>query len=309
MSVQQARQFLTLAEGKTKSGFMSLFTGGPKYDEAADLFNKAGVQFKMARDWQQAADAFVQAAFASSNAGLPNEESQNYLEAARCLKNLSLDQARAWYERAVKMYTDGGRFSQAGKILKEVAEAYEGAGESAKALDFYSKASEVFELDEHSKTQVTSCILKKAEIMSNLAVAEEGKQIDEEKLMEAAKLFESEGQKATNNPMLAFGAREHFLKAGICLLALGDTVSVKVGVARFHDKDPKLETSREGVLLRGLAEAFAEGDVEAFRDKLHEYDSISRIDPWKSKLLLVTVNKLTSGGVTDTLEGGEVDLS
>ena len=112
--------------------------------------------------------------------------------------------------------------------------------------------------------------------------------------------------------MLAFGAREHFLKAGICLLALGDLVSVKVGVARFHDRDPKLETSREGVLLRGLAEAFEEGDVEIFRDKLHEYDAISRLDAWKSRLLLIAVNRLTvrgTGGIAETLEGGEVDLS
>jgi alpha-soluble NSF attachment protein len=307
MSIQQGREFLKLAEGKTKSGFMSLFTGGPKYDEAAELYSKAGVQFKMARDWQQAADAFVQSAFASCKAGSPNEEAVNYLEAARCLKNLSQEQAQGWYEKAVKMYSDAGRFSQAGKILKEVGEAYESFGSMDKALIFYTKAVDVFELDEHSKTQVTSCILKKAEIMSVVAV--EGATVDEEKLVQAAKLFETEGQKATMNPMLAFGAREHFLKAGLCLLALGDTVSIKVGVARFHDKDPKLETSREGGLLRGLSEAFAEGDVDAFRDKLDEYDSVSRLDGWKTKLLLIAVKKLTVGGAAENLEGGVVDLS
>lgn len=301
---------MTQAENKTKSGFMSLFTGGPKYDEASELYNKAGLQFKMAREWQMAADAFVQAAFAGSKAGMPNEEAVNYLEAARCLKNLSLEQARSWYQKTVKLYTDAGRFNQAGKILRELAEAYEALGQFKEALDFFSKAGEVFELDEHSKTLVSACVLKRAELMSSLAIRDDRKSsVDEQQLVEAAKLFESEGTKAVNNPMLAFNAREYFLKAAFCLLALGDAVSIKVGVSRFHDKDPKLETSREGGLLRGLADAFVDGDVEAFRDRLYEYDSITKLDNWKTKILLVATNKINSGAAQDTLEGGEVDLS
>ena len=38
------------------------------------------------------------------------------------------------------------------------------------------------------------------------------------------------------------------------------------------------------------------GDADQFAQSLAEYDSMSRLDPWKTKLLLVAKQKIVDGG-------------
>ena len=40
------------------------------------------------------------------------------------------------------------------------------------------------------------------------------------------------------------------------------------------------------MLLRDLVEAIKEGDQEQFADKLFQYDQLSKLDKWKTTLLL-----------------------
>ena len=222
---------------------------------------------------------------------MQSDEANGYIESARCLRNVSTDDAMFWFNKASKILANAGRFSQSAKILKECAEISES---SEKALDFYVKAEDMFSMDEHSKSQVTACILKRAEILA-----------DSGELLEAAKLFEREGDKALLNPMLAFGAREHFTKSGILYLALGDPTTAKVAVERFHQRDPRLEGTRESTMLKGLTEAFCENDLEKFREVLSDYDQVTRLDNWKSNHLLSVVCRMESPeGIED-----EVDIS
>lgn len=283
--------FKAQAEQKQKGGIMSLFSGGAKYDEAADLYLKAANQFKLIKDWQNAADSFASFGACSAKAGMPTDEANGYVEAARCLKNISANEALFWFDKASGILSAAGRFTQAAKILKEVAEIHESEANTKKAAEFYQKAEDMFSMDEHSKSQVTACILKRAELM-----AENGE------ILEAAQLFEKEGEKALLNPMLQFGAREHFLKAGILYLALGDPVTAKVACERFHQRDPRLEGTREGKLLKGLTAAFSENDLDGFREKLAEYDQVTRLDEWKAKHLLSVVGKMESP------EGAEAEV-
>ena len=294
MSVEQARTFRSQAEGKQKGGMMSMFSGGPKYDEAADLYQKAANQFKLAKDWQSAADCFCSFAFCSAKAGMPSEESAGYVDAARCLKNISASESVEWFEKAASIYAAAGRFNQAAKIIKEMAEIFETSSNEKKALDYYQKAQDMFALDDHSKSQVTACALKRAEMLGEMDMFEE-----------SAQIFEQEGDKAMLSPMLQFGARELYLKAGILYLAMGDAVSAKIACDRFHQKDPRFDGTRESTLLKGVTAAFADSDLDAFREKLAEYDQVSRLDNWKSKLLLKAVQKLES----PDLGAQEVDLT
>mmetsp|Transcript_20740 Transcript_20740/g.17323 ORF Transcript_20740/g.17323 Transcript_20740/m.17323 type:complete len:83 (+) Transcript_20740:363-611(+) len=80
----------------------------------------------------------------------------------------------------------------------------------------------MFEMDEYSKAPHSQCMLKVAELS-----AEVGKYED------AAKIFEKEGEKALHNSMLQFGAREHFLKAGIMWMCAGDPVTASIAVERY----------------------------------------------------------------------------
>lgn len=61
--------------------------------------------------------------------------------------------------------------------------------------------------------------------------------------------------------------------------------------------------SREGKLLADLVAAFKDGNSEAFTDAVYNYDQISKLDPWKTSVLLKIKNQLTGPA-----GGGEGDM-
>lgn len=254
---------------------MSFITGGPKYDEAAELYQQAANQYKLAREWQEAANCFVQCAFCARNSGSSTDEANFLTEAGNVLKKISSQQAVEQFEKAVAIYSAAGRFQQSGKLLLSIAEMFEAERlQHRETKEYYKKAAEMFELDEHGKSNFSKCILKVAEYS-----ARDGE------INEAIRIFESEGEKALQNNLLQFGAKEHFFKAGILHLVVGDSVTVNLAVEKYRSLDPRFEGSREGELLGSLAEAFQNGDVQTFMDKLGEYDSITKLDSWKLEFL------------------------
>merc|ERR1712217_329735 len=139
------------------------------------------------------------------------------------------------------------------------------------------------------------CILKVAEYS-----AEDGE------LQEAIKIFESEGEKALQNNLLQYNAKDHFFRAGILTMVQGDSVTVNLAVEKYRSLDPRFAGSREGDLLAALAEAFESSDVEMFTDKLSEYDQVTKLDAWKTKFLL-KVKDLMSSQTANSVEA--VDLT
>ena len=278
-----------------RGGFLSMLSGGSRLDEAQELYQKAANQFKLAHEWNDAADCYVQYAFVSKKLNMESEEAQGYVETANCLRKVSPEGSLEWYKRAIGMYSDNGRYQQAAKQLKSVAEMLEQEEKPELAVEYYQKAADMFEMDEHSKSAVSACKVKLGELNARL-----------EKYSEAAKIFEREGEKSLANHLLQFGAREHFLKAGILYLATGDSVTATIACDRYHQMDPRMEGTRESQLLKGLTTAFVENDVESFMSAIQEYDSVSRLDPWKTSLLVVAKKKLQGEG---HVNADEVDLS
>jgi len=284
------------AEEKLKGGFLSFLTGGPKYDEASELYQQAANQFKLQKAWQEAANCFAQCAHCAHESGSSSDEANHLKEAGNVMKKVSTAQAVEYFEKAIGIYSAGGRFQESGKLLMSIAELHEAERLQPKQVkDFYKRASEMFELDDHGKSNFTKCNLKVAEY-----AAKDGE------LDEAIRIFEFEGEKALQNQLLQYGAKDHFLRAGILHLCGGDSVTVNLAVERYRSLDPRFEGSREGDLLAGLAEAFENQDVEVFVDKLGEYDNISKLDPWKTEFL-VKVKDLMSKDSANTVES--VDLS
>merc|ERR1712178_530120 len=183
----------------------------------------------------------------------------------------------------------------------QIAELYEAESfETTKVKDYYKRAAEMFELDEHGKSNLTKCNLKVAEF-----AAKDGE------LQEAIRIFESEGEKALGNNLLQFNAKDRFLNAGILHLVEGDSVTVNLALEKYRSLDPRFASSREGELMGKLAEAFESADVELFTDKLFEYDSVTKLDAWKTDFLIKVKENMTGGGA-DPLGGyggGAVDLT
>jgi alpha-soluble NSF attachment protein len=282
------------AEQKLKGGgFMSFLTGGPKYDEAQELYQQAANQYKIGKEWQQAASCYEQCAFCAEKSGSASDQANFHMEAGNVLKRISAESAAEQFEKSLAIYSASGRFQQCGKLLMGLAETFEAERLDVKrAKDYYKRAAEMFELDDHSKSNFSKCQLKLAEM-----AAKDGD------LQQAITIFESEGEKALQNNLLQYSAKDHFLKAGILHLAMGDSVTANLAVEKYNTLDPRFAASREGELIGGLAEAFEAGDVEKFLDVLHEYDRISKLDAWKTEFLLKVKEAMapsaSGGGIED----------
>lgn len=275
---------------------MGYFTGGPKYDEAIEIYQQAANQYKMAKMWQEAGDCFVQCANCAEKGGSTSDQANYLSEAGNVLKKVSTASAVEQFEKAIGIYSAAGRFQQAGKLLLSIAELFEAERlQHKECKEFYKRAAEMFELADHSESNFSKCNLKYAEY-----AAKDGD------LPEAIRIFESEGEKALGKTLLQFGAKEHFLNAGILHLVGGDSVTVNLALDKYRSLDPRFASSREGELLGDLAQAFENSDVDAFVEKLSDFDAIKPLDPWKTEFLVKVKEHLQP---SQTSAAAEVDLS
>lgn len=85
---------------------------------------------------------------------------------------------------------------------------------------------------------------------------------------------------------MKWSVKEYLLKSGICHLCTLDMVATNRAMESYRDLDPGFAQTREHQLLTDLAEAVEEGDQEKFADKLFQFDQMSKLDKWKTTLLL-----------------------
>mmetsp|Transcript_137874 Transcript_137874/g.239659 ORF Transcript_137874/g.239659 Transcript_137874/m.239659 type:complete len:298 (-) Transcript_137874:77-970(-) len=293
------KELVRQAEQKLKGGFLSFLTGGPNFEDAADIYQQAANQYKLAKDWNEAAKCFEQCAYCARKSGDANSEANFLQEAGNVYKKTSTAMAVEQYEKAIAILGANGRFQQSGKLLMSIGELYEAERFNHKeAKDFYKRAAEMFELEDHGKSNYTKCILKVAEF-----AAKDGE------LQEAIRIFESEGEKALQNTLLQYGAKDHFLRAGILHLVQGDSVTTNLAIQKYSSLDPRFASSREGDLIKDLAAAFEDHDVETFTNVLFDYDKTTPLDSWKTEFLVKVKESMTGGAGGDPMEGGMPDLT
>lgn len=102
-------------------------------------------------------------------------------------------------------------------------------------------------------------------------------------------------QQSINNNLMRYSVKEYFLKAGICHLANKDMILTQRALEKYRDMDPSFATQREHQLLVDLVQAIEEGDQEKYSDKLYAYDQMSKLDKWKTALLLRVKGNIEEG--------------
>lgn len=130
--------------------------------------------------------------------------------------------------------------------------------------------------NQHRQALANKLWLKTADL-----VALEGKDY-----YKAISLYEKVAKTSIQNNLMRWSVKEYLLKAGICQLCTGDQVGVNAALDRYRELDPSFSQQREHQLLCDLTAAVQEGDQELFADKLFQYDQMSKLDKWKTTLLL-----------------------
>lgn len=267
------------------------FGGNSKFENAGEAYTKAGLSFKLAKNWDKAAEAYKQASEMLMKCENESQSASAMVEAGNMyLKGEKKPEYVEQLEAAAEIYEGLNRLSTAAKLHKQMAEMYEMDLEHSKACHHYKTAAELFATD-NSESSANQCYVKVALFLG------EG---DETK-KEAADMFEDVGKKYLKNNLLKFNARAQFLNACLCHLANDDKIGCRRAYDQYKEIDFQFADSRECKLVESVLGAYEDQDMEAFMEALTEYDRVSKLDPWRTKVLLRIKEAIT--------ESAEPDLS
>jgi len=275
----KADDLMQKAEKKLK-GFGGIFGGNSKWEEAGDMYTKAANLYKMSKAWDQAGAAYQKASECHLKLQSKHEAASNYINAANCYKKSNMTTASQCMKQAIEFYTDEGRFSIAAKHQKELAELYEAEADLENAIANYQTAADYYE-GEGSSSSANQCLLKVALFSAQL-----------ERYDKAIELYEQVAIASIDNNLLKWSVKEYFLRAGLCHLAKGDIVSADRALERYQDLDATFSSQRECKFLLDILAACKSYDIEAFTNAVVEFDSISKLDAWKTSILLKIKNSI-----------------
>lgn len=167
-----------------------------------------------------------------------------------------------------------GRLSMAARQLREIAETVEKEGNAEECIMFYEQAADLY-TTENSTAEANKCNLKIAQYSAEL-----------ERYGVARDIYEAVARTCVDNNLLKFSAKGHLLHAGLCALCYMETPAIQEKLERYKDVDVNFEGSRECKLLEELTAAFEARDSDAFTTAVAEYDSLTRLDAWKTAMLV-----------------------
>jgi len=245
-----------------------------KYEDAAEYFSKAANLFKMAKKYDEAGKAFMKVAEAQLKLDSKHEAATSYASAATCFKKNNAADSVECLKKSVELFTGEGRFAIAAKHQKEIAEIYEAELDFEKALEAYQTAADFFE-GESSTSQANTCLLKVAQFCGQL-----------ENFTKAIELYEQVAKASLDNNLLKWGAKDHLLRALLCHLAAEDLVGAQKGLENYKSWDASFASSRECKFVEEIMQAVEKYDVDAFTQAVVDFDSVVKIDNWKTKVLL-----------------------
>ncbi|CDS06203.1 hypothetical protein LRAMOSA08731 [Lichtheimia ramosa] len=282
MSERQAQELLQQADKRLNS--WSWFGGGNKEEEAAELYEKAGNTFKLAqrsysqshRKGNDAGEAFTKAAqlFMKTSDTL-YDASKAYESAAKCYKKNQPEMAISMLEYAIKIDKEGAHFRNAAKHHQEIAEIYESdLVDLQGAMHNWEQAATLHMADDQ-QAMVNKCLLKVAHFAAQL-----------EQYDKAIENLETVATASADNQLTKWSIKEYFLKAGLCHLCTGDLVRTRQALDKYCNMDMTFENTREYKFLEGIIECVENGDVELFTQKVFEFDQLTKLDHWKTTILL-----------------------
>mmetsp|Transcript_20060 Transcript_20060/g.34512 ORF Transcript_20060/g.34512 Transcript_20060/m.34512 type:complete len:331 (-) Transcript_20060:445-1437(-) len=276
-------------QAEKKLNNSSFFSGEVDFSEVAELYSRAANLLKASKQWRSAAETYVKKAECLARTEEKHEFVGAYADAASCFKKADLkSEAVRCLKTCIAVNMDQGRCGAAAKKQKELAEMLEGDAEnigesplqSESSLAAYRSAIEAFQLaadyfhaDDNANAS-SQCNVKIAQLKA--LIADYGA---------AARLFEEAAERAVENNLLKWSAKDYLLSAGVCRL-LADACTAPSALHRFGLLDPLFAESAERRFLNAVCTAVDEQDVDAFMGAVSAYDATHRLDQWSTTMLV-----------------------
>lgn len=176
--------------------------------------------------------------------------------------------------RCSDILVERGRFRQAADRQKNLAEIYRDDPNTLdKAFQAYDQAAQWYTQEGASATS-SACMREAAQIAIQLQM-----------YARAIELWESVAGISLGSSLTKYSVKEFYLNAGLCYLAIPDTAAATRALAYYAQQDPGFPTTQEGQFLHGLLEATDHGDIQAFDQRVGEFDRMKPVTGWRATLL------------------------
>jgi len=246
----------------------------------------------MAKKYEEAGKAFVKVAECHLKLDSKHEAATSFASAATCFKKKNnTAESVECLKSSVELFTGEGRFAIAAKHQKEIAEIYEAELDFEKSIEAYQVAADYFE-GESSTSQANSCLLKVAQYSAQL-----------ENYQKAIELYEQVAKASLENNLLKWGAKEHLHRAILCYLASEDLIGAQKAIENYKNLDASFQSSRECKFVEEIMQSVEKYDVETFTQTVVDYDSVTKLDNWKTKILLKIKQGIQSNSSEDKSGG------
>lgn len=246
------------------------------YEEAADLFIEASNLYRLRKDLELAGDTFLKAANCQMKAGNEDEAGNTFIESFKCYKTGHLPQkACNSLENAIDIFTRRGQLRRGANFKFELAEIQElELQDYTHAISNYQIAGDWYEQDQAIALS-NKAYLKCADL----------KALDNQ-FIEACDVYLKVVKNSLGNRLSQWSLKDYYLKIGLCYLAAGDIVAAKKIVHEGQKDDSNFSQSRESELLSALIDAVNDGESDKFSNQVFEFDKFSKLDKWKTMILL-----------------------
>jgi alpha-soluble NSF attachment protein len=274
-SKSPAQVLLEKAEKKANSSTGWFSSASTKYEEAGDLFQQAANSFKLEKLFREAGDAFSKEAECRENCKEANEAANAWWNAAKAYKRGFPDLAIQALTRTIVHLTQSGRFRQAADREKEIGQIYlQENNDLRKACESYVRAGEWYAQEDATAT-ANACYKDAADLHAEL-----------EEYPQAIARYEQVAEHSLTSALTKYSVKEYWLRASLCALAMGDTVTARRNMSKYTTQDVSFGSTREAKFINALVEIVEAGDDEAFTGAVYEFDQITKLDNGKTSILL-----------------------
>ncbi|KAK1922187.1 soluble NSF attachment protein [Papiliotrema laurentii] len=275
MGKSQAEEYLAKAEKKASSSTGWFSSSSSKWEEAGDLFQQAANAFKVEKRWTESGQAFEREAACRQHANETNDAMNAFHNAAKSYKKSDPEAAVTALHQTIKLLVNAGNFRQAADREKEIANIYAQDGlDLAKARDSFVRAGDWYKQEDANAT-ANQCYQQAAELSADLG--------DFQRSMD---LYLIVADWSLTSALTKYSVKEYWLRAALCSMAMGDLVTTGKLLAVFAQKDVTFPSTREAKFAHELMSACEEADVERYTGAIYQYDQVTKLDNWKTNVLL-----------------------
>ncbi|KAF8272912.1 vesicular-fusion protein SEC17 [Lactarius quietus] len=274
-SKSPAQTLLERADKKAGASTGWFSSSSTKFEEAGDLYQQAANAFKLEKQFRDAGDAFSKEAECREKCKETNDAANAWWNAAKAYKRDFPDLAIQALSQTIIHLTQAGRFRQAADREKEIAQIYlQEQHDLRHACESFQRAGEWYAQEDATAT-ANACFKDAADLHAEL-----------EEYPIAISLYDQVANYSLTSALTKYSVKDYWLKALLCSLASHDYVSARRNLTRYGQMDTTFPSTREAKFVAVLIESLEQGEEENFATAVYEFDQVTKLDNWKTAMLL-----------------------